>query len=76
MQAIHIRNVPSEVVEALKRRAKANHRSLQGELLVALEEAAAKAPPLEANPPLQLFLSEVEVQGSWPREALYDDEGR
>jgi plasmid stability protein len=37
-----IRNVPKGVLEALKRRAEEHHRSLQGELLTILEEAAAE----------------------------------
>lgn len=76
MQALHIRDVPESVVAALKRRARANHRSLQGELLVALEEAARRAPPPEAPPPLRLALSDADASGSWGREELYDDDAR
>ena len=36
---LSIKNVPKDVVERLRDRAKHNHRSLQGELLVILEEA-------------------------------------
>jgi plasmid stability protein len=38
---ISIKNVPPETVEILKRRAKANHRSLQGELLAIIDQAVA-----------------------------------
>lgn len=76
MQALHIRDVPKEVVEALKRRARANHRSLQGELLVALEEAAGRAPPPEQPPPLRLVLSHASVASGWSREDIYDDDAR
>jgi antitoxin FitA len=37
-----IKNVPDDVAEALRRRAAKNRRSLQGELLVILEESAAR----------------------------------
>ncbi len=37
---ISIKNVPEELVRALKERAKRNHRSLQGEVLAVLEDSA------------------------------------
>ncbi|MGH6878219.1 MAG: FitA-like ribbon-helix-helix domain-containing protein [Rhizomicrobium sp.] len=37
---LSIKNAPSDVVERLRKRAKSHHRSLQGELLAILEEAA------------------------------------
>lgn len=61
------------MVAALKRRARASHRSLQGELLVALEEAAGRAPPAEPPPPLTLALSAAPAPSSWSREEIYDD---
>jgi plasmid stability protein len=36
---ISVKNVPDDVMEKLRRRAKRHHRSLQGELIVILEEA-------------------------------------
>jgi plasmid stability protein len=36
---LSIKNVPEEVVERLRERAKRNRRSMQGELLVIVEEA-------------------------------------
>ncbi len=36
---LSIKNVPDELVEKLRRRAKQAHRSLQGELMVILEQA-------------------------------------
>lgn len=36
---LSIKNVPAEKVELLKRRAKGNHRSLQGELLALIDQA-------------------------------------
>ena len=76
MQAIHIRGVSDQVVAALKRRARAHHRSLQGEVLVALEEAALRAPPAEPPPPLRLALSDAPAQGTWSRDETYDDDAR
>ncbi len=76
MQAIHIRDVPDHVVAALKRRARANHRSLQGEVLATLEDAALRAPPPEPPAQLRLTLSTAPATGSWSREAMYDDDGR
>ena len=38
---LSIKNVPEDIVEPLRRRARRNHRSLQGELLVILEQAVA-----------------------------------
>ncbi len=76
MQAIHIREVPDHVVAALKRRARAHHRSLQGELLATLEEAALRAPPETAPPALDLCLSDVSVAHTWSREDSYEDDAR
>jgi plasmid stability protein len=45
MKSIHIRNVDSQDIESLKRLAARHNRSLQGELLVILRNAALKAPP-------------------------------
>ena len=39
---LSIKNVPDDVAEELRRRAARNHRSLQGELLVILEESVAR----------------------------------
>ena len=76
MQALHIRDVPDDVVAALKRRARASRRSLQGELLVALEEAASLAPPEAPPPPLELTLSKAAPTGTWSRAELYGDDDR
>ena len=38
---VSVKNVPDDVVDKLRRRARRHHRSLQGELMVILEEAAA-----------------------------------
>ncbi len=38
---LSIKNVPEGLVDSLRRRAKANHRSLQGELMAVLEKTVA-----------------------------------
>jgi plasmid stability protein len=43
---LSIKNVPDETAEELRKRAARNHRSLQGELMAILEEAAGKNTPL------------------------------
>jgi plasmid stability protein len=42
---LSIKNVPEEVAERLRVRARANHRSLQGELLAIIEAAASVPAP-------------------------------
>ncbi len=37
---LSVKNVPDDIAEKLRSRAKKNHRSLQGELMAILEEAA------------------------------------
>ena len=76
MPSVHLRDVPKPVLDALKRRAKAHHRSLQGELHAIIEEAAFSAPPAEGYRPLRLHLSASQSQAPWVREDLYDDRGR
>ena len=43
---LSIKNVPDDVVERLRERAKRHHRSLQGELLELIAKAADERPPL------------------------------
>lgn len=44
MSQLLVRNLQEDVVESLKHRAKANHRSLQAELVLILENAAKVQP--------------------------------
>ena len=46
MGVVTIRNVDDDVIAALKARARANHRSLEGELRYLLERSAAPRPAL------------------------------
>jgi plasmid stability protein len=49
---LSIKNVPDALAESLRARAERNHRSLQGELMSLLEEAAGRSQPdrVEAAP--------------------------
>lgn len=76
MVAIHLRNVPLHVHEALRRRAKANRRSMQQELLVILEEAAGQAPDESAEGPPTLHIGRGRPGATYGREEIYDDDGR
>jgi plasmid stability protein len=64
---LSIKNAPDDVVRRLKERAARNHRSLQGELLSIIEEAAGAAPKMTAAEALR----EVRRLGlRSPREAV------
>jgi len=76
MKAIHIREVPSETVEALKRLARGNHRSLQGELRDILEKASRRAPEPDMDHDLDLVTVRTGSTSTWRREDMYGDSGR
>ncbi|HRH88067.1 MAG TPA: Arc family DNA-binding protein [Rubrivivax sp.] len=54
---LSIKDVPDDVAERLRARATRNHRSLQGELMAIVEQAAA-----EAQAPSDVYRSAVFVQ--------------
>jgi plasmid stability protein len=63
---LSVKNVPDEVAEKLRQRAKANHRSLQGELLAVLQEAVSSPDKLS----IEEFHKIVRASGlRSPREA-------
>jgi plasmid stability protein len=76
MPSLNVRNLSVEVLEALKRRARAHHRSLNGEVMAILEEAARNVPPAEGHPPIRLHHVSVGGRDPLRREELYGDEGR
>lgn len=76
MPGIHIRDLPAETLQALRRRARAHHRSVQGELRAILDEAARAAPPEEGYPPIRLCQVEVGGDRPWTRDDFYDDTAR
>jgi plasmid stability protein len=47
--SLSIKNVPDEIVRRLRERAEGHHRSLQGELMAILEEAAGTSRPLSPD---------------------------
>ena len=81
MAVVHVRDVPDEVLAALKRSARLHQRSLQGEVLHLLSQAARQAPPAEALPPilslLRLAHGVPASDDTCSREDIYgDDDGR
>ena len=46
---LSIKNAPDKIVRKLKQRAERNHRSLQGELMAIISEAAEERPRLTAT---------------------------
>ena len=74
MKSVHIRDIPAQTLERLKRRAKLHHRSLQGELHAILE-SAAELPVPEEESAFRLLTVAVGGEG-WSREEIYGDEAR
>ncbi len=65
---LSIKNVPDRIADLLRQRAVVHHRSLQGELLAILEDAAAA--PVTSLTPAQV-LARVRQSGvSTPAEAV------
>jgi len=63
---LSIKNAPDEVVRRLKERAARHHRSLQGELMAILEEAALTSTPLT---PDEVLVRIRQLGLSTPRDA-------
>lgn len=76
MPAVQIRDVPADVVAALKRRAARNERSLEGELRHILAKLAREEPLPGPLPPIELKFSSATPSGEWRREEIYGDDGR
>jgi antitoxin FitA len=64
---LSVKNVPDQVAIKLRQRAKANNRSLQGELLALLENAVLPAYKLS---PSELLSRVREIGLKSPREAV------
>ena len=76
MKSIHIRDIPLDVLNALKRRARTHHRSLQGELKAILE-AAARVVPDHESAELDLNFVRSGICEAFDRDFIYgDDDGR
>ena len=76
MPAVQIRDVPPEVIAALKRRAARHGRSLEEELRYILASLAREETPPAPLPPLRLKLSQASPATAWNREEIYGDDGR
>ncbi len=76
MRSVHIRDIPLPTLEALRRRARIHHRSLQAELLDILERAARQAPKAEGEVVLPLHFVVTGRKEPLSREDLYGYEGR
>jgi plasmid stability protein len=80
MKSILIRQLDVETLEGLKRRARRHRRSLQKEVEALLHDAARMTLP-EAPVDDSVLgglhtISSGKRNSSWPREALYGDDGR
>lgn len=63
---LSIKDVPDLLAERLRARAARNHRSLQGELMAVIEQAAAAEPLAEPNPQATaLRATSGSVQQGW-----------
>ena len=72
MPALHIRNVDSAIISALKTRAKNRSRSLEGELREILKSAAFG----DRESKLQLTTVHVGARSTYRREEIYShDDG-
>lgn len=76
MKSIYLRNVPPATLDVLKKRARENHRSLQGELQAILEEAVRDQRLKEAANPIALKTVATRQTGSFPRDEIYGDSAR
>lgn len=76
MPALHIRDVPEDVVAAIKRRAARHGHSVQQELRQVLEQAAAE--PVTGARPRRLTLTTVATGDPEPfdRSEFYGDDER
>ena len=59
MSSLTIKNIPEETLVLLRERAKRHHRSLQGELMLILEEAIA--PPKSSLDQIQRRVEELGI---------------
>jgi antitoxin FitA len=65
---VSVKDVPDDIIEKLRKRAKQNHRSLQGELMVILEEAAGLSVERVESRIRELRFETGDESASWLRE--------
>ncbi|MGB0678430.1 MAG: FitA-like ribbon-helix-helix domain-containing protein [Polyangiales bacterium] len=75
MAAVHIRNLDEDLINALKQRAVAHERSLEGELRIILREAARDFRPVDTAP-LVIHTVRVGHASDFSREEMYPDDER
>ena len=76
MPAIHIRDLDDAVIAALKARAAAHRRSLQGEVRTILEGAIAESARGGRQRKLRLHTVRVGRPVRYSRDVIYGDEDR
>lgn len=71
MPSLSIKDVPETLLEALRRRAARNHRSLQGELMALITQAAEveamQAATAPARQPKSIEQIAAEHRARWPK---------
>ncbi len=76
MKALHIRDVDELVLHHIAKLARFHKRSMQAEVRVILEEAAARAEKLDPAIGEDLILVAVESGKGYGRDELYGDAAR
>ncbi len=76
MKALHIRDVDELVIRRIAKLARFHKRSMQAELRVILEEAAARAKVLENDEEDELIFVAADPGNGYGREELYGDDAR
>ena len=77
MVAFNVRDVPGPVASALRERARRHGHSLQQELLLILEAAAAEPVTDSVDlPPIRLHTVRAASTSTWSRESIYHEDGR
>jgi plasmid stability protein len=64
MPSLYVRNVPQDLYEALRERARANHRSIAAEVLALLEENIPTAKELRARQRMFRRLVSMRTKGA------------
>ena len=73
MPDVLIRNLPDELLNALKSQAHLHRRSVQKELHAIIANAV-QAKPLEQKIDLILSTAKPQTECSWDRESIYSDD--
>ena len=73
---LSIKNVPEELVERLRSRAKRNHRSMQGELMAIIDDALKATPGSGSTPKRYLTADDIYEMGKARGLSTGDDSVR